>query len=205
MIEKLISIGYADDRCIRKIDLAQSHSIIIAGGSESMRESLAYRIYCELGDEDVEADFISENFIFENLVTVIESYAKEIDDRLAGLSQNCKEKVLILNDFALWAIGSGNEGRALALRVRKSVEHIAMKGKLVGIYVILVVGRPCIDVLTNKLKKYIPTRICFKTLTGVDSFAVIGLRKACEIESNQVLLCNEYECEVLNVLPCSTD
>ena len=88
---------------------------------------------------------------------------------------------------------------------RKSVEHIAKKGKAAGMHVILVVGRPCVDVLPNSLKTDFLTRICFKTLTGVDSFAAIGLRKACEIESGQLILCREYEYEVLNVLPCARD
>ena len=135
----------------------------------------------------------------------IEAFASEVNERLTNEALESEEKVLIVSDYADYILMPGKEGRAYASRVRKSVEHIAKKGKSAGMHMILVVGRPCVDVLSNSLKKDFPTRICFKTLMGVDSFAVINLRKACELESNQLILCRESEYEVLNVLPCARD
>lgn len=202
-----ITIGYTSDNDIKKIDLSQVHSIIIAGGSESLRNTLIRSIQAELEAAAVDVVYMDSKGLFriDEEVATIEAFASEVDGRLKNGTPESEEKVLIVSDYADYILMSGKDGRAYASRVRKSVEHIAKKGKDAGMHVILVVGRPCVDVLSNSLKKDFPTRICFKTLTGVDSFAVINLRKACEIESNQLVLCREYEYEVLNVLPCARD
>ena len=203
----MISIGRAADRVIRKIDLAQAHSIIIAGGSESLRNALVCSIQADLEAAAVDAAYVDSKGLsrIDEEVTAIEAFASEIDERLASGTHDNREEVLLVSDYADYILVSGKEGRKLASRVRKSVEHIAKKGKAAGMHVILVVGRPCVDVLPNSLKTDFLTRICFKTLTGVDSFAAIGLRKACEIEYGQLILCKEYEYEVLNILPCTRD
>ena len=203
----LISIGRTADLNNRIIDLSQAHSILVAGGSESLRNALVSSIRTELEASAVDAVYVDSKDLFriDEEVATIEAFASEVDERLTNGTPESEEKVLIVSDYADYILMPGKDGRAYASRVRKSVEHIAKKGKDAGMHVILVVGRPCVDVLPNSLKKDFPTRICFKTLTGVDSFAVINLRKACEIESNQLILCREYEYEVLNVLPCERD
>ena len=202
-----ITIGYTSDNDIKKIDLSQVHSIIIAGGSESLRNTLIRSIQAELEAAAIDVVYMDSKGLFriDEEVATIEAFASEVDGRLKNGTPESEEKVLIVSDYADYILIPGKEGRAYASRVRNSVEHIAKKRKTAGMHVILVVGRPCINVLPNSLKKDFPTRICFKTLTGVDSFAAIGLRKACEIESNQLILCREYEYEVLNVLPCTRD
>ncbi len=202
-----ITIGYTSDNDIKKIDLSQVHSIIIAGGSESLRNTLIRSIQAELEAAAVDVVYMDSKGLsrIAEEVATIEAFTSEVDGRLKNGTPESEEKVLIVSDYADYILMPGKDGRAYASRVRKSVEHIAKKGKAAGMHVILVVGRPCVDVLPNNLKKDFPTRICFKTLTGVDSFAVINLRKACEIESNQLVLCREYEYEVLNVLPCARD
>lgn len=197
-----ITIGYTSDNDIKKIDLSQVHSIIIAGGSESLRNALIRSIQAELEAAAVDVVYMDSKGLFriDEEVATIEAFASEVDGRLKNGTPESEEKVLIVSDYTDYILMPGKDGRAYTSRVRKSVEHIAKKGKAAGMHVILVVGRPCVDVLSNNLKKDFPTRICFKTLTGVDSFAVINLRKACEIESNQLVLCREYEYEVLNVL-----
>ena len=172
-----------------------------------MRNALLSSIQAELKAAVVDSIYVNSRGISQiaEEVAIIEAFANEVDERLTNGTPESEEKVLIVSDYADYILMPGKEGRAYASRVRKSVEHIAKKGKAAGMHVILVVGRPCVDVLSNSLKKDFPTRICFKTLTGVDSFAAIGLRKACEIESGQLILCKEYECEVLNVLPCARD
>ena len=202
-----ITIGYTSDNDIKKIDLSQVHSIIIAGGSESLRNTLIRSIQAELEAAAVDVVYMDSKGLFriDEEVATIEAFASEVDGRLKNGTPESEEKVLIVSDYADYALAPGKEGRSFASRVRESIEHIAIKGKAVGMHVILVVGRPCVDVLTIRLKKCFPTIICFKTLTGADSFAVINMRKACEIESNQLVLCQEYEYEVLNVLPCERD
>lgn len=202
-----ITIGYTSDNDIKKIDLSQVHSIIIAGGSESLRNTLIRSIQAELEAAAADVVYMDSKGLsrIAEEVATIEAFTSEVDGRLKNGTPESEEKVLIVSDYADYILMPGKDGRAYASRVRKSVEHIAKKGKAAGMHVILVVGRPCVDVLPNNLKKDFPTRICFKTLTGVDSFAVINLRKACEIESNQLVLCREYEYEVLNVLPCARD
>lgn len=204
MSKTMISIGVEADHNIRKIDLAQAHSILISGGNESLRDNLTHRIYHELASANVVFVGIYCLEQIEDQVAVIEAFANEVDERYANESLIRKEKVLLVKDYAFIA-NPYAKGPSYASRVKRSIEHIAIKGKSVGMHVILVVGRPCVDVLTIRLKKCFQTKICFKTLTGVDSFAVINLRKACEIESNQLILCREYEYEVLNVLPCARD
>lgn len=203
----MISIGLEADNNIKKIDLAQAHSILISGGNESLKNALIHSIQVELEAAAVDAVYVDSKGLFriDEEVATIEAFASEVDGRLKNGTPESEEKVLIVSDYADYILMPGKDGRAYASRVRKSVEHIAKKGKDAGMHVILVVGRPCVDVLPNSLKKDFPTRICFRTLTGVDSFAVINLRKACEIESNQLVLCREYEYEVLNVLPCARD
>ena len=203
----IITIGYTSDNDIKKIDLSQVHSIIIAGGSESLRNTLIRSIQAELEAAAVDVVYMDSKGLsrIAEEVATIEAFTSEVDGRLKNGTPESEEKVLIVSDYADYILMPGKDGRAYASRVRKSVEHIAKKGKAAGMHVILVVGRPCVDVLPNNLKKDFPTRICFKTLSGVDSFAVINLRKACEIESNQLVLCREYEYEVLNVLPCARD
>lgn len=203
----MISIGVEADHNIRKIDIAQAHAIIIAGGNESLRNALVSSIQADLEAAAVDAVYVDSKGLsrIDEEVTAIETFANEVDERLTNAALESEEKVLIVSDYADYILMPGKEGRAYASRVRKGVEHIAKKGKAAGMHVILVVGRPCVDVLPNSLKKNFPTRICFKTLTGVDSFAVISLRKACEIESNQLVLCREYEYELLNVMPCERD
>lgn len=200
-----ITIGYTADNDIKKIDLAQAHAIIIAGGNESLRNALIRSIQAELEAATVNVVCVDSkgHSRIEEEVATIEAFVSELDKRLINGTHESEEKVLIVNDYADYNLISGKDGRAYASRVRKSVAHIAKKGKTAGMHVILVVGRPCVDVLSNSLKNDFPTRICFKTLTGVDSFSVINMRKACEIESGQLILCKEYECEVLNVLPCA--
>lgn len=202
-----ISIGCTSDNKIRKIDLSQAHSILIAGGSESLRNTLIHSIQAELEAIAVDVVYMDSKGLFriDEEVATIEAFASEVGERLKTKTSESEEKALIVSDYADYILMPGKEGRAYASRVRKSVEHIVKKGKTAGMHVILVVGRPCVDVLSNNLKKDFPTRICFKTLTGVDSYAVINLRKACEIESDQLILCREYEYEVLNVLPCARD
>lgn len=202
-----ISIGCSPDNGIRVIDLAQAHSIIITGGNESLRNALVNCIQAELNAAVIEAVYMDSKGIsrIDEEVATIEAFASEIDERLASGAHDNREKVLLVSDYADYILVSGKEGRLLASRVKRSIEHIAIKGKAVGMHVIIVVGRPCVDVLPISLKNSFLTKICFKTLTGVDSFAVINLRKACEIESDQLVLCKEYECEVLNVLPCTRD
>lgn len=202
-----ITIGYTSDNDIKKIDLSQVHSIIIAGGSESLRNTLIRSIQAELEAAAVDVVYMDSKGLsrIAEEVATIEAFTSEVDGRLKNGTPESEAKVLIVSDYADYILMPGKDGRAYASRVRKSVEHIAKKGKAAGMHVILVVGRPCVDVLPNNLKKDFPTRICFKTLSGVDSFAVINLRKACEIESNQLVLCREYEYEVLNVLPCARD
>ena len=200
----MISIGVEADHNIRKIDLAQAHSILISGGNESLRDNLTQRIYHELASVNVVFVGIYCLEQIEDQVAVIEAFANEVDERFANESLTRKEKVLFVKDYAVIANPYAKEP-SFASRVKRSIEHIAIKGRAVGMHVILVVGRPCVDVMTNSLKKCFQTKICFKTLTGVDSYAVINMRKACEIESNQLVLCREYEYEVLNVLPCARD
>ena len=203
----LISIGRTADLSNRIINLSQAHSILIAGGSESLRNALVSSMRADLETVAVDVVYVDSKGLsrIDEEVATIEAFASEVNERLTNEAHESEEKVLIVSDYADYILMPGKEGRAYASRVRKSVEHIAKKGKAAGMHVILVVGRPCVDVLPNNLKKDFPTRICFKTLTGVDSFAAIGLRKACEIESGQLILCKEYECEVLNVLPCARD
>lgn len=152
MREIYIPIGRIDEEHIRKINLADVHSILIAGGNESLRGELIFRIYRELVLADIETVCLYCLEQIEDHVAKIEAFSKEVDERYENESLISKEKVLIVDDYAAVA-NPYDKGPAYASRVKRNIEHIAKKGRTVGMHVIIVVGRPCVDVLTVSLKK----------------------------------------------------
>lgn len=66
-------------------------------------------------------------------------------------------------------------------RLMKTVLKLAQKGPRVGIHIIMSTSHPSVNVISNKIKILFPTRIAFKTRTGVDSRTILDIYGAEEL------------------------
>ena len=57
----------------------------------------------------------------------------------------------------------------------KDVLKLAQKGPKVGIHIIMSTSHPSVNVISNRIKTLFPTRIAFKTRSGVDSRTILDI------------------------------
>ena len=105
----------------------------------------------------------------------------------------------IISDYAHYALAEGMEARAAAAKYRKDVDYIASHSKAAGICVMLFCSRPCIDVLTMRMKHLFPHRVAFKTTSRVDSVVILDSTMAAGISDDEIVYRDEISCEVLNM------
>lgn len=63
----------------------------------------------------------------------------------------------------------------------KTILNLAQKGPRVGIHIIMSTSHPSVNVISNKIKTLFPTRIAFKTRSGVDSRTILDIYGAEEL------------------------
>lgn len=63
----------------------------------------------------------------------------------------------------------------------KDVLKLAQKGPKVGIHIIMSTSHPSVNVISNRIKILFPTRIAFKTRSGVDSRTILDIYGAEEL------------------------
>ena len=63
----------------------------------------------------------------------------------------------------------------------KDVLKLAQKGPKVGIHIIMSTSHPSVNVISNRIKILFPTRIAFKTRSGVDSHTILDIYGAEEL------------------------
>ena len=84
--------------------------------------------------------------------------------------------VTVVDEYADLAIPAGRdkESRNMSHRITESILRLALKGRAVGIHVILSTQRPSKKVITDSIKATFPTRIAVRTVTRSDSRTIIG-------------------------------
>ena len=95
----LISIGRTADLNNRIIDLSQAHSILVAGGSESLRTALVSSMRADLEAAAVDAVYVDSKGLFriDEEVATIEAFASEVDGRVKNGTPESEEKVRFPN------------------------------------------------------------------------------------------------------------
>ena len=73
------------------------------------------------------------------------------------------------------AFGAKKESRELSKRITASIICLAQRGQAAGIHMILTTQRPSRDVITGLIKANFPTRIAFRTASGIDSKNILDM------------------------------
>ena len=100
----------------------------------------------------------------------IDSYNEKINSSPA-LGNPMKKIIVIVDEIA-----------DLMLQIRNSFENnvmrIVQKARAVGIHMILATQRPTADVVSGLIKANIPSRVCFRVMSSVDSNTILDCRGA---------------------------
>ena len=94
------------------------------------------------------------------------SYNKSID---TTRERKIPYLVIIIDEFADFIISSPDFKKSIEL----SIGRLAQKARAAGVSLILATQRPSVDVISGVIKTNIPSRICFRTATPIDSRVVI--------------------------------
>ena len=113
--------------------------------------------------------------VLRALVELMEARYAELESAGARNIQSYRTKhpdekmpfiVVVVDELADLMMQEGDDVQDLVIR-------LAQKARAVGIHLVLATQRPSVDVVTGLLKANVPTRIAFKTASGVDSKVIL--------------------------------
>lgn len=106
------------------------------------------------------------NFLADLGLKDIKQYNKQINPKT---DKKIPYIVILIDEFADFLMSSPESRKAIEI----SVGRLAQKARAAGISLIMATQRPSADVIAGNIKTNIPSRICFKTSTAVDSRVVL--------------------------------
>ena len=118
-------------------------------------------------DADRAADMLSGlcNVMENRYEMLTRARAKDIDEYNAK-GNKMNPIVVVIDEFADLMLLSGKD-------VERYVVRLAQKARACGIHLIIATQRPTTDVVTGLIKANIPTRICMKVNSGLDSRIIL--------------------------------
>lgn len=142
---------------------------------------------------------------YEKLRMAKTSDIKEYNDRFRECKLNPDEGhkylpyiVTFVDEYADLAlsIGAGPEGRATSRSITKSIIRLALKGRAVGLHMILSTQRPSVGGINGLIKHNFLTRIAFRVASRTDSWTILDASGAEKlIGSGDMLLSTGGEME----------
>lgn len=169
-----ITLGLNNESTYKSINLSEIHSLLICGGTSEARKAFLDNIrFGKLVNMHV---FNSE--APESAVEGLEELAEQC--QVPAVSKDECHHVVIVNDYAQFILPLSKAERDSCSRIKKAIDTIAQKGKAYDYHIILVNSRPCVDVVTNRLKSLFAHRIMFKS-NRIDSMTVIGTSSAANL------------------------
>lgn len=129
----------------------------------------------------------------EDLYTIFEDLMREVRRRtnlMKGIARNIKEYnsmeygyplpyyILIIDELADIigqdkAIAKTEDKDSKRTRIGESLRNLAQISRAVGIHIIASTQRPDVKIVDGTLKANLPTRICFRLPTGIDSRVIL--------------------------------
>ena len=97
---------------------------------------------------------------------LVKARANNIDEYNSRPGHNMKPIVVVIDEFADLMLLSGKS-------VEEHVVRLAQKARACGIHLIIATQRPTRDVITGLIKANIPTKICLKVTSALDSRIVL--------------------------------
>lgn len=196
-----LSLGVTIDGSAIFADLAKMPHLLVAGatGSGKSVELNAFIISLIKAKRPHELKFVmidpkriefsiynNQEYMYMPVITdnqkaalALEYLTKEMNDRYALFEKsrtknieeyNQKEKpipyiVTIVDEFSDLVLSDKS--------VEKHIQILAQKARAAGIHLILATQRPSVDVVTGSIKANFPSRLAFKTASGVDSKTIL--------------------------------
>ena len=187
-------IGQKSDGKPEIIDLAKAKNILVAGAPgqekskflDSMWDSMLGKVMQDKVqvfylNSDNEIYHVYQSMLWINYVySALESrYNMFREYRIRSVreynEQNREEGmpyiVIIFDEYTILQDSS----------LMKDVLKLAQKGPRVGIHIIMSTSHPSVNVISNRIKTLFPTRIAFKTRSGVDSRTILDIYGAEEL------------------------
>lgn len=104
--------------------------------------------------------------VMENRYKSLEKYACRNIEELRAAGYRAVDIVIVIDEFADLMLLSGKT-------VEKHVVRLAQKARAAGIHLVIATQRPTRDVITGLIKANIPTRVCLKVTSGLESRIIL--------------------------------